>query len=870
MIFTMWPIPPELETALADRYSLQSVLGVGGSSTVYRARDNKHQRDVAIKVLRPGLAASLGRQRFARETEIVARLQHPHILSLIDSGTAAETFFFVMPLVEGETLSRRLDDAPPLTVVEATRILSDVADALDYAHQQGVVHRDIKPSNVLLTGRHALLMDFGIAKGATEDAAPLTVGVALGTPAYMAPEQAMALPGVDQRADLYALGVLGYELLAGRPPFAGTPQDVLAAHVSQLPRPLREIRPDVPDALNDIVMRCLEKMPEARWQSASEIVQRLDALVTPSAGITARPDPAVAEVARTWKRPSVLLSAALLPLLGVILVTQRGGIESVPTFAAEKLTFVGNAIESAISPDGRWLAYVAQESTEQALFVRDLGASTALELDRGNEVAGLVWTEDGAEIGYHTRIGAERAVIKAAPRLGGAARVLGRGHGVLSPDLKRIALFSLQSEQIRLVDVGSADTLRVMVPDWVTWTHRVAWSPDSENMVVEVEDRENGLYALLLSVRGTPFVEAVKGSARVSEPSYSRDGRFLYFLRQPAGELPDLMRLELTSEGRPSEDTQLVYPNFEGDARPGFYASAFHNRMTHTAAGEMVYTRTDGESNVYVFDIGEVDVVTEPEPVTTGSAVHTKVRFSPGGERVAFIRTTRIARTIGMMSIAGGPVQTITESLIDGDLAWSETGDRLALTSQRPGTTTTASVFEFSSGTLLPLEIGETSAHVTWSGARLIVQAPGNRSFTIADPDAESTEIVASDTTGFSFYPRVSSDQTHLAYFKRHSTRSGIWIQGLHDRESARLLLGAEVFPLRFNEDGDILFVFTNGQRERDRTVYALSVADGELQPMMHMPPGFVPQDITADGSTLVATRVEWRGDVWRLTPSID
>jgi tetratricopeptide (TPR) repeat protein/tRNA A-37 threonylcarbamoyl transferase component Bud32 len=275
---------------LASRYAIEREVGAGGMATVYLAADLKHDRKVAVKVLRPELAASLGPDRFLREIKIAAQLQHPHILPLLDSGEADGFLYYVMPYIEGVSLRDRLMKQGELPIPEAARLLRDVADALSYAHGRGVVHRDIKPDNVMLSGRHALVMDFGVAKAVSEATGRqslTTVGVALGTPAYMAPEQAAADPNVDHRADIYALGVMGYELLTGRPPFTGiTPQQVLAAHVTEAPRPVTDQRASCPPALAETIMRCLAKRPADRWQSAEEVVERLETLGTPSGGVT--------------------------------------------------------------------------------------------------------------------------------------------------------------------------------------------------------------------------------------------------------------------------------------------------------------------------------------------------------------------------------------------------------------------------------------------------------------------------------------------------------------------------------------------------------------------------------------------------------
>src|SRR6476661_8915889 len=243
-----------LTAALADRYRIERELGSGGMATVYLAHDLKHEREVAIKVLREDLSASLGSGRFLREIRIAAQLQHPNILPLLDSGEADGFLYFVMPYIKGQSLRDRLSREGELPVQEAVRLIAEVVDALTHAHEHGVVHRDIKPDNVMLSGRHALVADFGVAKAISEATGRNTIttmGVALGTPSYMSPEQATADPAIDHRADIYAVGVVAYELLSGRLPFSGTPQQVLAAHVTEIPDPVHKHRAGISPVLSN-------------------------------------------------------------------------------------------------------------------------------------------------------------------------------------------------------------------------------------------------------------------------------------------------------------------------------------------------------------------------------------------------------------------------------------------------------------------------------------------------------------------------------------------------------------------------------------------------------------------------------------------
>jgi serine/threonine-protein kinase len=277
-----------LRAALADRYDILREVGSGGTATVYLANDLHLQRKVALKVLKPDLVATVGSHRFLHEIRVTANLQHPHIVPLFDSGKANGFLYYVMPFVEGESLRDRITRAGQLSVSEAARLLRDIADGLAAAHSIGIVHRDVKPGNVLISGRHAMISDFGLAKAVREARAPNTLtalGVALGTPFYMAPEQATR-ERVDHRADIYAFGAVAYELLTGRPPFTGRhPQQVLTAHVTETPAPLSERRASVTPELEHLVMRCLEKNPADRWQRVEEMIPQLEACATRSGAV---------------------------------------------------------------------------------------------------------------------------------------------------------------------------------------------------------------------------------------------------------------------------------------------------------------------------------------------------------------------------------------------------------------------------------------------------------------------------------------------------------------------------------------------------------------------------------------------------------
>ena len=464
--------------ALRERYRLMGELGRGGMATVYLARDVKHGRDVAVKVVHPAVSARLGADRFLREIEIVGQLHHPHIVPLYDSGEAGGALYYVMPYEAELSLRQRLARDGPLAPDDVVLILRDVCDALAFAHARGIVHRDIKPDNVLVSGRHVMITDFGIA---TAREAETASGAVLGTPAYMAPEQIGADPHTDHRADIYAVGVLGYELLTGQPPFAGGARpEVLSAHLTKTPAPLATHRPDVPAALADVVMRCLAKRPADRWQSADEMVRRLESLSVARSGPT--------------RRTVALIGAAVL-LAAVAAIAWRGARSDTSwqsrwsRMHVEQFTdFPGSEVDAAISADGRFVAFLADRDSSFDAFVSEVGSGRFVNLTGGR--FGQLFNEDVRNVGFshdasHAWIRVadltSRASVSLVPRAGGAPRpFLGTAvTAAWSPDGSRLAYHELApGDPIFVADSDGRNPRRIHIASPGLHSHYLSWSPD--------------------------------------------------------------------------------------------------------------------------------------------------------------------------------------------------------------------------------------------------------------------------------------------------------------------------------------------------------------------------------------------------------
>jgi serine/threonine protein kinase len=404
-------VASRLSSGIGDRYRVVRELGVGGMATVHLAHDEKHGRDVAIKVLHPDLAAALGSDRFLAEIRTTAKLQHPHILPLLDSGDAGGLLFYVMPLVTGESLRQRLDRERQLPVDDAIRIAREVASALDYAHRQGVVHRDIKPENILLHDGSALVADFGIALAVQSAGGQrmTQTGLSLGTPQYMSPEQAMGERTIDARSDIYSLAAVTYEMLTGEPPFTGaTVQAVVAKVISAEPQAITMIRRNVSPAVAGTVHRALEKLPADRHASAADFAASLtntgDAAWTQrTIATSSRP------VTRSAWRSMAPWVAAVGLSAGAFLVGRRfappdENAVREPVMATllpdDGEEWSGSGVHLALSADGRHVAMISRFNGETGMIVRSLDSLGSRRLANTKDAFYPFWSPDGRSIGF--------------------------------------------------------------------------------------------------------------------------------------------------------------------------------------------------------------------------------------------------------------------------------------------------------------------------------------------------------------------------------------------------------------------------------------------------------------------------------------
>ena len=496
-----------LATALADRYRIERELGQGGMATVYLAEDLKHHRKVAVKVLRPELAAVIGADRFLAEISTTASLQHPHILPLFDSGTAAdgpggrEFLYYVMPYVEGESLRDRLTRETQLPIADAVRIAGEVASALDYAHRRGVIHRDIKPENILLHEGQALVADFGIALAVSVAGGTrmTETGMSLGTPHYMSPEQAMGERTLDARTDLYALGCVCYEMLLGEPPFTGpTAQAIVAKVMTEKPASIVARRDRVPAAVEEAVLTALEKLPADRFATAAAFAA---CLTDGPTGARHGPGPRGASGAssrRASSRLSRIGGLALAAAAGVIgtialLRAFRGpvtGSETVQFSVTGPPGVAASVYRSAVSPDGRQIVFAGRRGDVRQLYLRSLARMDAQPIPGTTGGAEPFFSPDGAWLGFMVgdtvrklrMDGGAPVTVAVAQTNGGGITWTGDGWIVLyandkGPGLSRVRAEGGQVEPLTKPDSGWVHAW----PAWVAEGNLIIFSAFTED-----------------------------------------------------------------------------------------------------------------------------------------------------------------------------------------------------------------------------------------------------------------------------------------------------------------------------------------------------------------------------------------------------
>jgi tRNA A-37 threonylcarbamoyl transferase component Bud32 len=817
--------------ALADRYAIEREIGRGGMATVYQAEDLKHQRKVAVKVLRPELSALLGGERFLAEIRVTAGLQHPHVLPLFDSGAAGALLYYVMPHVNGESLRHKLEREKQLSVGEAIRIATQVASALDHAHRHGIIHRDVKPENILLHEGQVLVADFGIAL-ALQSAGPdrLTeTGLSLGTPQYMSPEQAAGEAGLDARTDVYSLACVVYEMLAGQPPHRGpTVQAVIAKVLTEEPQPITELRHMVPTHVAGALDQALAKLPADRFATVGEFAESLAGRLEVRPRVGAR-DQAVRAAAIVLPRWTAW--AALAALAGVAAAAVVGWVRGRSAAAPQATRFAvsvpsgytmlwGQEPDLAISLDGSKLVY----RTGGRLYMRALDRVDAQPILGTEEARTPFFSPDGVWLGF-----VRGSVLVKVPIAGGPAVKIADAYGaggatwgrdgrvIYAGGLGNAGLWSVPAgggtpQQITHVSESASETNHMwpdLLPDGAVLYTALGPSGHAQDARLVVEDL----------ARGTRTV-VVQG---VTYGRYVASGYLLY-----ADATGTLLLQPFDVHGR--RTTGPARAVLAG-VRVGAWGGAAAFALSQT--GTLVYsTGTELETSV----LSELDLRGRERRRFGAPRSFGQLALSPDGRALAMTIQTANNTDIWLMDVASARFDRFTfEITEDESPVWSPDGRRIAYSSAWVGEQ--RHVFVKTVGSAEPARLiytGKRHLHLTsWS--------PDNRWLAFFEFNQRSTDVWLLDlrdttrlvpvaTTPAAEEQAVfSPDGRWLAYSSDESGRWEVYLVSLPNlRASQQVSREGGVLP-RWSATGEELFFFDRYVGERARMMVARRAGAGGM-----------------------------------------
>jgi len=820
--------PSQLAAALADRYRIERELGAGGMATVYLAHDIKHDRQVAIKVLRPELAAVIGAERFLSEIKTTANLQHPHILPLFDSGVADSFLFYVMPYVEGESLRDLLNREKQLPVGEAVRIATEVAAALDYAHRHNVVHRDIKPENILLHDGSALVADFGIALAASKAGGTrmTETGMSLGTPTYMSPEQAMGEREITARSDVYALGCITYEMLLGEPPFTGpTAQSIVAKVMTAEPPSLTNQRRSIPAHVEAAVFTALEKVPADRFGSAADFAAGLanPSLTMARTGFM----PAAPRGRRDWLFAAGLAVVALIA--GLLLGGRKQDQGSVGPADVVRVTLpagdstvvraVGN-LRLAISPDGRRVVFVGAAGGDDALWVRDLGERQSRLLADTKGAFAPFFSPDGQSIGFFTAA-AGRTVLKAIPVVGGVSRVVvadsvaSFGGGDWGDDGQ--IYFTSSSRGLARVAPSGGKVTRISAPDSGTGITEHDYPdvlPGSRLALVMLWKGSIGSNQIgTIDLKTGAMTELTPGSqARYVAPGFlaigAADGRLL------------AARFDLR-KGRLLGTPVLLMQDVQEETSNGTVQFAV------SGTGTLVYQRKTNASVGVVW----VDRTGQRTPVdTTMNGAFLQLALSPDGSQLALAKALAGETQIWVKQLPRGAFTRLSFDVSNADRpVWTPDGRKVAFLATGDNRRTAwmqradgSDAVQRASPAATPLDeiwfdpLGRFTVYRSQGGAA------GTRRLLIARTGSDSLQTLL-ESRFDNFAMVVSPDGQWLAYVSNESGTQEVYVRPFPGVDSARFAVsvGGGMEPL-WRRDGTELF-YRNSRGE----MFAIPVTTG-------------------------------------------
>jgi len=848
-----------LTQALAASYRIEREIGSGGMATVYLAQDLKHDRQVAVKVLDSDLAQSLGAERFLREIKTAANLTHPHILPLHDSGDADGFLYFVMPYVKGESLRARLTKEKQLPVEDAIQITREIADALAYAHEEGIIHRDVKPANIMLEAGHAVLADFGVAQAVAEagETRITKTGVSLGTPPYMSPEQASGESDLDGRTDLYALACVLYEMLVGQPPFSGaTTAQVLARKLSAPPPSIHPVRPSVGPELDELIGRALRTTPADRFQSVPDF---LTALRSIQLGDTVGGSPSHPSFPRTEQRRWLLWSLAAVSVVSVALAALAfltggpGPPAEILLPVSRQVTFDGGILEATMSRDGRFIAYRTGQG-QNRIWVQELAGGNPVEVFTTSEfLCCMAFSPDGSRLVFNVGGRAAGSTV-ILPRLGGPSPrpVDADVISIWSPDGTQLASWWPQATHIRITEVASGELVdSVAIGVDHGWVLGADWSPDGRFLAVALgAGQKHQLWTLeILTGRITMLLEG--GDLMVVGPRWSPLESAIYFW----GGL-DFFKLRVGRNGEVKGDPVLI--------------SAEHSRSSYNPSvpvfsisddlGQMAYRRSQGFSNLAHYTVDTLTRLTADQRwLTGGTNSRFTPRVSPDGEWVVYTETGTGGWNLLLGSIHGGsPRQLTFEAESAWSPAWSPDGRFIAYYDARDEKSISVITFEGDETEAFPIAARFAGEGIAWAPLHdLVYKQDGDQGFRTLDLDDAEDQLLF-ESGHWMYDPCPSPDGELLAYRGTGGPNEfGLWVGPLPDGPFNRLN-DSITGPVGWEPDGEAIFALPVANiRDASDVIYRVPLDSSTPTLWFRFPPGEAATSrnvsITPDGLGFVA-----------------
>jgi serine/threonine protein kinase len=863
-----------LQDALAGRYTIARRLGYGATAFVYLARDMKHDRLVALKLLRPELSAHIAAERFLREIRVAATLQHPHILALYDSGEANGLLYYVMPYVAGESLRARLERDVHLPIDEALMLIRALAGALDYAHRQDVIHRDIKPENILLQEGHPLLADFGLALAIRSAGGHrLTAsGLSVGTPLYMSPEQATADRVLGPQSDIYSLAAVAYETLAGEPPFAGRSVDAIRARVVlEPPRPIRIVRDTVPEGAETAILRALAKVPADRFRTAGEF----------AAALTAR---APVRLLRFRKR-SLIRSIPLIAATMVVaaLIARFTSRSPFPRASIQRqLTFSGKTLNVAISPDGQFLAYAVKGDSLDPLIVQDLAGGSPDTLASLPDVTSLQWSPDGARLlvgSYDAARASGLALIvhrSGGPvrRVNAANRVVGGISATWLPDGRRVSICCDTAGRPIVANLETDSTETVTIAGDYGWIGGVSWAPDGQRLAAITSSfagPKAGSELRVAFLDGRAEI-VVRDTVTLSAPQWSSASDAIFYAR-PDG---TVWRVRISRRtNRAMSPPEKLHGELE--ALRGDYNDWVSFSLTRDGR-KMVYSKGRRFSNLALVEPTTSGNRSRTVSLTSGTSLRWSPAVSPDGRWIAFAQEVEGGADLFRMPLEGGGPTRITVGArvkYPSYVAWSPDGTRLAFMTARAGRGTiwTADVEGGALNQFDATAMSVHTSHLTWGpGSRIVYQSADQAGLHFLDPvtSEEDTLIVEPRSADASMFwgPQYSPDGRHLAVLWANFAlprETGIWVYKLGDRSRTPILPLWGYWPRGWSADGRYIYL----QRASRGSALFRIPAGGAKAPEAFLKTPFRDVECTPVGPTrpnvFVCAAFDFVSDVWMV-----